>query len=280
MALTRLQKQIMASIAKNRSESSYMAGGLVLNMNWPRMSDDMDIFHDTDEEIGPTAGRDIETLKKDGFQVRIDVNIYGCVEAEVSAAQESTLIQWMSESRTRYFPLIRDDEWGARLHVADLAVNKVLAASSRTKPRDHVDLVMIDQNLCPLGAVVMAAAGKPPHYSPARIIDEIRRRGLSIPTEDYEAVKGLPSDFTAAVIREKLVEALDRAEAYMRAAPADIVGLLAVDTGGVPVEVTELGAEGIQFRKATAEPEVMPSLPEVAERWSQQGRQEEKDGSS
>ncbi len=37
MALTVLQRNIMASIARNRSESSYMAGGVVLNMNWPRV---------------------------------------------------------------------------------------------------------------------------------------------------------------------------------------------------------------------------------------------------
>lgn len=47
MALTQIQKDIMASIAGNRSDSSYIAGGLVLNMDWPRVSDDIDIFHDT-----------------------------------------------------------------------------------------------------------------------------------------------------------------------------------------------------------------------------------------
>ncbi|MBB4569843.1 hypothetical protein [Rhizobium leucaenae] len=39
MALTKLQKEVMASIAKNRSETSYVAGGLGLNMNWPRLCD-------------------------------------------------------------------------------------------------------------------------------------------------------------------------------------------------------------------------------------------------
>ncbi|NTG46958.1 nucleotidyl transferase AbiEii/AbiGii toxin family protein [Agrobacterium rhizogenes] len=267
MALTDLQKEIMASIAKNRSETSYVAGGLVLNMNWPRLSDDIDIFQDTDEEIGPTADRDIETLKGDGFRVYIEVNVYGCVEAEVSKAHENTLIQWMSESRTRFFPLIRDEEWGARLHPADLAVNKVLAASTRTKPRDFVDLVMIDERMSPLGAVIMAASGKPPHYSPIRIIDEIRRRGLSVSTDEYDSVRGLPMDFTANVVREKLVEALDRAESYIRSAPADIVGLLAVNSGGMPVRILALNEAGVQFRKATSEPDLMPSLPNVPEEW-------------
>jgi len=268
MALTKLQKEIMASIAKNRSETSYVAGGLVLNMNWPRLSDDIDIFQDTDEEIGRTADRDMETLKGAGFRISIEVNVYGCVEAEVSKAHENTLIQWMSESRTRFFPLIRDEEWGARLHPADLAVNKVLAGSTRTKPRDFVDLVMIDERMSPLGAVIMAASGKPPHYSPIKIIDEIRRRGLSISTDEYNSVKGLPIDFTADVVRAKLVEALERAESYIRSAPADIVGLLAVDAKGMPVQISALNEADVQFRKATSEPDVMPSLPNVPEEWA------------
>src|SRR3546814_10070209 len=84
----------------------------------------------------------------------------------------------MSESRRRFFPLVRDDEWGARLHQADLAVNKVVAASTRRKARDFVDLVSISTYMCPLGPLVFAAAGKSP-LSPTRIVDEIRRRALS-----------------------------------------------------------------------------------------------------
>lgn len=41
MALTEIQKDVMVSIAKNRSDTSYVAGGVVLNMDWPRMSDDI-----------------------------------------------------------------------------------------------------------------------------------------------------------------------------------------------------------------------------------------------
>ncbi len=183
MALTPLQRQIMASIAKNRSETSYMAGGVVLNMDWSRMSDDMDIFHDTDEEIVASADLDIATLRQDGFRVDVEIRQYGIVESKVSMAANSTLIQWMSETRTRFFPLVRDEEWGARLDRADLAVNKVLAASTRTKARDFVDLIAIDEKFCPLGAVVMAAAGKPPNFSPVRPNDAIRRRGRAISTD-------------------------------------------------------------------------------------------------
>jgi hypothetical protein len=263
MALTGLQGDILASIAQNRSETSYIAGGVVLNKNWARLSDDIDVFQDTDEEIGARADQDIETLRADGFRVNIIVNVYGCVEAEVSRDGSSTLIQWMSETRTRFFPLVRDAEWGARLHPADLAVNKVLAASTRSKARDYVDLVAIDENYCPLGAIVMAAAGKPPHYSPVRIIDEIRRRGLSVASEEFESVKSLQEGYSAAVIREKLVAGLDRAEAYVRQAPAETVGLLAIGAAATPVQVVAVDEAGVIFRKATPEPEVMPGFAET-----------------
>jgi hypothetical protein len=270
MVLTRLQKEIMASIAKNRSESSYLAGGLVLNMDWPRISDDIDIFHDSDQEIAESAERDLGTLKRDGFTTDIDVMIYGCVEATITKGAESTLIQWMSETRTRFFPLVRDPEWGARLHHADLAVNKVLAAATRTKPRDYVDLVLIEERFCPLGAVIMAASGKPPHYSPLRIIDEIRRRGLSVATEDLLSVRGLPAELTAEAVREKLTEALDRAETYLRGAPADLVGLLAVDHQGIPITINDRDAGPHELRKATSEPELAPTLPDAPQGWEPQ----------
>jgi hypothetical protein len=271
MALTRLQKDIMTSIAGNRSDTSYIAGGLVLNMDWPRMSDDIDIFHDTDEEIGSAAAVDIDKLRADGFFVSIDVNVYGCVEATIIRGGESTLVQWMSETRTRFYPLVRDQEWGARLHRVDLAVNKVLAASTRTKPRDFVDLLMINNHMCSLGPLIMAAAGKPPHYSPLRAVDEIRRRALSVRSEDYITVRGLPSEWSAEMIRDELVAALDRAENYIRNAPPEIVGVLAVDSTGSPIEVDDIATQGVEYRKVTSEHEVTPDLPETTNHWEDVG---------
>ncbi|CCM78993.1 hypothetical protein BN77_p10231 [Rhizobium mesoamericanum STM3625] len=111
----------------------------------------------------------------------------------------------------------------------------------------------------------MAAAGKPPHFSPLRTIDEIRRKALSVRSEDY--VRGLPSDWTAAMIRDKLIIALNHAENCLRNAPPELVGILAVDTVGVPVEIYDLNTDGIVYRKATSEPEASPDLPEAGSRW-------------
>lgn len=267
MVLTDLQRAILSTIAGNRSETSYIAGGSALNRDWPRISDDMDIFHDTDEEIGEVAGADIAALRAAGFRVTMDIEIYGLVEAAISRAGQSTVIQWMSETRQRFFPLVRDDEWGARLHRADLAVNKVLAASTRTKPRDFVDLVMIAERMCPLGPLYLAAAGKPPHLSPQRMIEETQRRGMSVPNDAYETVRGLPADWTASMVREKLSAVLADAERYVLGAPVEAVGFLAVDARGAPVELESTVAGSVTLRRATAEPEVIAAFPDLPLDW-------------
>lgn len=67
MALTPIHKRVRAVIAANRSETSYMAGGAVLNEDWFRLSDDLDIFHDTDEEIVASARKDIAAFESAGL---------------------------------------------------------------------------------------------------------------------------------------------------------------------------------------------------------------------
>ncbi|KRA97612.1 hypothetical protein ASD83_10865 [Devosia sp. Root685] len=260
MALTSLQKDVMAVIAANRSDTSYMAGGAVLNEDWFRLSDDLDIFHDTDEEIVATAQKDMASLTDAGFKVNTDVLIYGVVECTVSRGGDATILQWMSETRYRYFPLVRDAEWGVRLNTADLAVNKVGAASTRTKARDYVDLVTIEERFSPLGPLVLAASGKPPNFSPQKIIEEIRRRSHSVPDEDYLSVRGLPAGVTAANLRDRLTSALDRAEAYIQTADLSLVGALSVDEAGKPVAALGDHSSKFTIRRATDEVQAVPTL--------------------
>ena len=269
MALTQLQSDILRCLAKNRSETSYLAGGLMLNKNWKRRSDDIAIFHDSDEEVTGAAKADIASLQAAGYKAHTDFIIYGCVDATVSDAASSTIIQWFAETKRRFFPLVRDAEWGARLHQADLAVNKVLAASGRSKARDIADLVAIGHHYCPLGPLVLAAAGKPPNFSPRRTIDEIRRHILSIPAEEFTAVKGLPADWTVALIREEALRLIELADQYIMSVSPDLVGILVVNKDSVPIELADGRRDNATLRKATDEPEVMPSPPEFdAVGWS------------
>jgi hypothetical protein len=259
MALTQLQSDILRCLAGNRSQTSYLAGGLMLNRNWERRSDDIDIFHDTDEEVAAAAKADIATLKSAGYKTSTDFMVYGCVDATITDGKSETIIQWFAETKRRFFPLVRDEEWGARLHQADLAVNKVLAAAGRSKARDIADLVAIARNYCPLGPLVLAAAGKPPNFSPRRTMDEIRRHALSIPSEEFLAVKGLPAEWTIEFIRDEALRQIELADKYVMVAPPDLLGILAVNKDGVPIEVADRKRDKAILRKATDEPEVMPS---------------------
>jgi hypothetical protein len=259
MALTQLQSNILRRLARNRSETSYLAGGLMLNKNWQRLSDDIDIFHNSDEGVTEAAKADLALLDQAGYKTHIDFIVYGAVDATVSDGHSSTIIQWFAETKRRFFPLVKDEEWGARLHQADLAVNKVLAASGRSKARDIADLVAIGHHYCPLGPLVLAAAGKPPNFSPRRTVDEIRRHALSIPAEEFAAVKGLPAEWSAAFIRDEALRLLELADNYIMRVSPDLVGILAVNKDDVPIEVPDGKRGDAILRKPTDEPEVMPS---------------------
>ena len=204
------------------------------------------------------AKADLAVLDAAGYKTKTDFIIYGCVDATVSDGMSSTIIQWFAETKRRFFPLVKDEEWGARLHQADLAVNKVLAASGRTKARDIADLVAIGRHYCPLGPLVLAAAGKPPNFSPRRTIDEIRRHALSIPAEEFAAVKGLPADWSADFLRDEALRLLELADKYIMSASPDLLGVLAVNKNQVPIELLDGKRGGVILRKATDEPEVMP----------------------
>lgn len=258
MALSELQKKVLRILATTRSPQSYLAGGIVLNRDWPRQSDDFDVFHDRDEDVVETARRDKAALVEGGFLVRVDVEVYGCVEVTASSFGEATIIQWMGETRRRFFPLVTDSEWGFRLSQADLAVNKVIAASCRSKARDFIDLLSIEQYFCAIGPLILAASGKPPHFSPQRIVDEIRRRGLSIGDEEYQTVKAVAPDWLPTFIRNKLIEICESAENYVQSAPVGLVGVLVVDPAGKPVAYDHIGQT--EYRKATDEKTPVPMI--------------------
>lgn len=172
------------------------------------------------------------------------------------------MIQWMGASSIRFFPLIHDQEWGARLHPADLAVNKVLAASARQQARDMVDLVMIAQKYCPLGPLIMAAASKPPNFSPERTIEQITYNALSLLDEQLLSVRGLPADMDAVYVRSRLRDALSDAKAYVQRVNPELVGLLTLDRDDYPTEAGDVSRPWVSTRSATSEPDATPEFPE------------------
>ena len=82
-------------------------------------------------------------------------------------------------------------------------------------------------------------------------------------------MKRLPSDWTTEFIRDEVLRQLDLADKYIMAAPADLVGILTVNKEDVPIELANGKRDNAILRKATDEPEVMPSPAEFdAVGWS------------
>jgi hypothetical protein len=86
-----------------------------------------------------------------------------------------------------FFQPVPDDMFGWRLHMADLAINKALAAGGRRQVRDYADLALIHQHMIPLWHV---AGRLPARTNPGRPCRLWRRspppaafgRRISMPT--------------------------------------------------------------------------------------------------
>src|SRR5258708_40331690 len=151
MPIDDFQKKVIKTIMPLRSPGSAFAGGIVLQRHGFRLSDDQDLFHSDDADIASIAGKDIDALKSAGFDVEVQRPLEGLFEASVSREGEGTTrIQWVQSGSWNFFTPVPDEMFGWRLHMADLAVNKPLAAGGRRQVRDYVDLALIHQTLLPL----------------------------------------------------------------------------------------------------------------------------------
>ena len=242
MALTAIQRQVAKVLQPFRTEQSYVAGGAALNQDWPRLSDDMDIFHDRRNRLPTMTKPEIAALRDAGFTVEITVEDNLVVEAIVRRGGNETKVQWFDDHETskRFFPAAVDDELGFRLHQADVAVNKVLCASRRREARDAVDVVNIVRNYAPLGPLVWAAVAKD-NSSPPSMLQGLRSKLLSFSDEELRAVRMEDGhETTRDEIREIIPQALDDAYAYCdEMAPQDYGGCLFVDDNECPIEADE-----------------------------------------
>jgi hypothetical protein len=87
-----------------------------------------------------------------------------------------------------------------------------------------LDLLYIHGRHLPLGAVIWAAVGKDPGYSPESLICEIRRNAR-YRADDY-ADLALAEPVDAGDVARRLRKALDEAEVFVGAMPAGKEGLL------------------------------------------------------
>jgi hypothetical protein len=222
--LSRIQSEVLQVLASRRNPESYVAGASPLNRNAPRYSDDIDVFHDREERVAEAALADAGILTAAGYHVSWLRQMPLTYTAEVSKDGESTRLEWVVDSDYRFFPTVPDELFGYVLHPVDLAINKLMAAAGRREVRDIIDLVTIDENILPLGALVWAAVEKSPGFTPEGLIAEIRRN-MHYPAADWRAVQASePVD--PKTVCARLRAALDRAEAFVARMPTDRIGVL------------------------------------------------------
>lgn len=233
MPLSNIQRALLLLLAAHRSPESYIGGAAVLNREGPRYSADIDVFHDREEAVAKAAEADAELLVNSGYGIEWIRREPGIHAAIVRKEEEATRLEWVRDSDFRFFPVVKDEQFGYRLHIADLATNKALAAAGRREPRDVLDLVFIHARHMPLGAVVWAAVAKDPGYSPESLIAEIARNARYRDDDYAELALAEPAD--AGEISRRLKAALAEASAFARAMPAGKEGLLFLKDG-VPVQ--------------------------------------------
>lgn len=178
MALTKFQRALCHVLATSRNgQASYVAGAVALNAlaDAPRISRDIDLFHDSQEALQYAWNADRATLQHHGYSIEIVRERPAYIEAVVGQRSERVLVQWLQDSAFRFFPLQAHPDFGWTLHPLDLATNKLLALAGRVEVRDWIDMITCHQMMQPLGLLAFAACGKDPGYNPLMLLDEASR---------------------------------------------------------------------------------------------------------
>ena len=236
MPLTPFQAGIFKVISANRNPDSYVAGGIVINRDDRsiRYSDDIDVFHDTAEAVAVGADADTEALRKAGYGVTFLRREATFHQADVSLADETIRLDWAADSAFRFFPIVKDEALGFRLHDADAATNKVLAAVNRQKVRDFIDLMQLDRDYISLGIAVWGAAAKDEGYTPNLIMQELRRNSRINPVTLGEVTLAQPE--TAATLKADWLERFAAAEKLIASIPPEPIRCLYLDGAGQPAQ--------------------------------------------
>ena len=226
MPLSSPQIELLRLIAANRSPESYVAGATVLHRSddTPRYSDDLDLFHDMEDTIAQSAEEDAATLRNAGHPFTWLLRTPTFHHALVTVAGKQLKIEWAYDSAFRFFPVQKDDLCGYRLHDADAATNKVLALAGRSEIRDFVDVLHLNENYLSLGALVWAACGKDPGFTPGFLLDQMGRH-VAYQQADLDRLN-LREPLDLKKLKQCWLAAVDAAARTVAELPPEEVGCL------------------------------------------------------
>ena len=157
------------------------------------------------------------------------------------AVASVTKVEWVHDTAWRFMPLVKSQVAGLLLHPVDLAINKLLALVGRDEPRDFLDTVHTHQTILPLGALIWAASGKDPGFSPGMLLDLLRRRGKIRPEDLARLRLVAPVDLT--VLRQTWLDALTAAASFIQTRPSSELGCLYYCRGNGAFVMPDEGAD-------------------------------------
>ena len=235
MPLGDFEKYILRLLAANRNPESYVAGATVFlrREDSHRQSQDIDVFHDTEQSLKQAAAQDAAVLREHGFTLEWSETQATLHRATVSQADRSTKLDWACDSAFRFFPVQSDAELGFVLHPLDGATNKMLALAGRGELRDYLDVLFLHQNILSLGALAWAACGKDSGFTPQFLIEEAQRLAHYPAARLKTLLLRQPVDL---VDRKRLwLAAVAEANALFLKLPPEEVGCLYLDANGQAV---------------------------------------------
>jgi hypothetical protein len=265
LPISEIQQEALAAIAANRHPGSHIAGGIVINLDGGRFSKDIDIFHDliSNENrvrlLKESVDADTASLTAAGFGLVWDAVRPEFYRGIISKDSDRTVLEWVVDSDFRFFDAVQDETFGYRLQMFDLATNKVLAAASRKEARDIVDLLHIDADYFPLGAIIWAAPAKDPGCTPESLIEDIRRNGI-YRQDDFDRVMS-DRRIDAREASLALKSALKQAEDFVSSMPSGYDGMAFLEAGHpVQPDTSHLGSYQLLEAKRQSH---WPSSPEI-----------------
>ena len=199
MPLTAVQASVLALLAPQRSDASYLAGGAALHIgpSGERFSNDLDFFHNAADAANQSFAADATVLRAAGYEVNVVAEHRGFVSAVVSIGGESTVLDWAHESAWRFLPLVSIAGGGVMLDSIDLAINKLVALANRREPRDLVDAIFADGHILPFPALVWAVVEKNPGLNPSSYLARLAiassgaHRTAALVTLNYQSLPDL-----------------------------------------------------------------------------------------
>jgi hypothetical protein len=258
--ISKFQSDVLLLLAAQRSPDSYIAGGIAINRQGPRFSEDIDIFHDSADRQDSAVAADEAALTASGYTITWPPRQRtGKHQATIAKDGEQMQLEWVTDSAFRFFPTQPDALFGYVLHPVDLATNKASAAADRRAARDIVDLVTIHETILPLGAVVAAAVGKFPGTTPEEMLAEITRHSRFTVEEFQVLATERPIDVHD--LHKRIRGMIEDAEAFIAKLPSEAVGVVFLD-GDAPVQ-PDVGELAQYKRNPGAVGGVWPTSPDI-----------------